>query len=153
MIDPSRIRQAFNRAAADFDSTDFLHREIRERLLDRLQGIVSEPARIIDLGAGTGGATSGLKARFPEAQILSVDSSEAMLTAGQKSAWRICADVADLPLTDGCIDLAISNLMLHHCPDPTAALSEVRRVFLISRTSATCSPPPASLSRYSTARR
>ena len=128
MIDQFRIRQAFSRAAAGFAANDFLHREIRARLLDRLQGIVTEPARIIDLGAGTGGATPALKARYPEARILSVDSSEAMLAAGQTTQWPICADAANLPLADGCIDLAISNLMLHHCPDPTAVLSEARRV-------------------------
>jgi malonyl-CoA O-methyltransferase len=128
MIDQFRIHQAFSRAAAGFDANDFLHREIRERLLDRLQGIVTEPLRIVDLGAGTGGATPALQARYPEARILSVDSSEAMLTAGQTTQSRLCADAANLPLTDGCIDLVISNLMLHHCPDPTAVLSEARRV-------------------------
>ena len=31
MIDPTRIRQAFDRAATGFDENDFLHREIREK--------------------------------------------------------------------------------------------------------------------------
>jgi len=128
MIDQSCIRQAFSRAAAGFDANDFLHREIRERLLDRLQGIVTEPARIIDLGAGTGGATPILKTRFPDARILSVDSSQAMLAAGQATDYRLCADAANLPLSDSCVDLVVSNLMLHHCPDPTAVLTEARRV-------------------------
>jgi len=128
MIDQSRVRRAFTRAAAQFDASDFLHREIRERLLERLLAISAEPAWIIDLGAGTGGATGGLKARFPDAKILSVDSSPAMLTAGKTLQHAVCADAANLPLIDGCADLVFSNLMLHHCPDPTATLSEARRV-------------------------
>lgn len=128
MIDQSRIRRAFNRAAADFNSNDFLHGEVRGRLLGRLLAIVTEPTWIVDLGAGTGGATAGLKARFPDAQILSVDSSSAMLVAGKTLEHAICADAASLPLADGCVDLVISNLMLHHCPDPGTVLSEARRV-------------------------
>ena len=31
----------------------------------------------------------------------------------------------------GAVDLVFSNLMLHHCPDPTATLSEMRRVLRI----------------------
>ncbi len=128
MIDQSCIRQAFARAAVDFDAHDFLHREVRERLLDRLSAVVAEPTWIVDLGAGTGGATPALKFRFSEAQILSVDSSAAMLRAGATTEIPVCADAACLPLADGRVDLVISNLMLHHCPDPAAALTEARRV-------------------------
>ncbi len=128
MIDTFRIRRAFDRAAAGFDARDFLHREIRERLLERLPGIVTKPVWIADLGAGTGGAAPFLKSRFPAAGLLSIDSSRAMLEAGEASKLSVCADVTNLPLADGCIDLAVSNLMLHHCPDPSATLAEIRRV-------------------------
>jgi len=128
MIDQFHIRRSFDRAAANFDASDFLHREIRERLLDRLLAIVAEPAWIVDLGAGTGGATPGLASRFPTARILSVDSSPTMLAAGQTTQLCVCADAAGLPLAEGSVDLVVSNLMLHHCPDPTAVLTEARRV-------------------------
>ncbi|MDP6675012.1 MAG: methyltransferase domain-containing protein [Gammaproteobacteria bacterium] len=128
MIDQLRIRHAFTRAAAGFDAGDFLHREVRERLLDRLQAVTAEPARIIDLGAGTGAATPGLQSRFPAAHILSIDSSAAMLTAGSAVQHGLCADAAHLPLVDDCADMVVSNLMLHHCPDPVAVLTEARRV-------------------------
>lgn len=128
MIDPTRIRRTFDRVAKTFDDTDFLHRGIRERLLERLDAIVIRPDRILDLGAGTCSATPALSARYPDARILSIDVSHTMLATGPATEWRICADAAGLPLADGCADLAISNLMLHHCPDPTAVLAEVRRV-------------------------
>ena len=128
MIDQSLIRHAFARAATQFDANDFLYREVRERLLERLLAITAEPDWIIDLGAGTGTATPDLERRFPTARILSVDSSAAMLAAGTAAPLRLCADAADLPLADGCVDLVISNLMLHHCPDPAAVLTEARRV-------------------------
>lgn len=127
MIDQQRIRRAFARAATGFDAADFLHREIRQRLLARLLNVAATPERILDLGAGTGGATDGLHQRFPDARIISVDLTPAMLAAGAKPP-AVCADAARLPLADGCIDLIYSNLMLHHCPDPVAALGEARRV-------------------------
>jgi len=128
LIDRSCIRRAFARAATHFDSGDFLHREIRERLLERLLAVAAEPGLILDLGSGTGGATPGLNKRFPAAQILSLDSSPAMLAAAQPSAWKVCADADALPVSDGRVDLVFSNLMLHHCPDPAAVLTEARRV-------------------------
>lgn len=127
MIDQRRICQAFARAAAGFDTADFLHREIRERLLTRLLAIAATPALILDLGAGTGGATVGLHERFPAARILSVDLSPPMLAAGG-ARQAVCADAARLPLTDRCVDLIYSNLMLQHCPDPVTVLGEARRV-------------------------
>ncbi len=128
MLDQHRIRHAFTRAAAGFDAGDFLYREIRARMLERLPAVTAEPALVIDLGAGTGCTTAGLQASFPAAQILSVDSSAAMLTAGNDVAQRICADATRLPLIDGCADAVVSNLMLHHCPAPAAVLTEARRV-------------------------
>jgi len=128
MIDQTRIRRAFARAAANFDAQDFLHREVRERLLERLLAVTVEPDRIIDLGAGTGNATAAIKNRFPTAQILLLDSSAQMLAAGETAPSRVCAEAANLPLVDACSDLVISNLMLHHCPDPAAVLTEARRV-------------------------
>ena len=128
MIDRTRIRRAFARAAAHFDAQDFLHREVRERLLERLLAVTVEPKRIIDLGAGTGTATAAIKNRFPTAQILLVDSSAQMLAAGKPAPSRLCAEAANLPLADACSDLVISNLMLHHCPNPAAVLTEARRV-------------------------
>jgi malonyl-CoA O-methyltransferase len=128
MIDQARIRRAFARAAAHFDAQDFLHREVLERLLERLLAVTVEPDRIIDLGAGTGNATPDIQNRFPTAQILSVDSSAQMLAAGKPAPSRLCAEAAKLPLIDACSDLVISNLMLHHCPDPAVVLTEARRV-------------------------
>lgn len=135
MLDQKLIRRGFERAAPGFDEHDFLHREIRERLLDRLAAIRIEPARVLDLGAGTGGAGPGLAARFPDADVLAIDLTHAMLKAGLASPvphqTRICADAACLPLPNQSVDVIFSNLMLHHCPDPDAVLEEARRVLAV----------------------
>ena len=128
MLDQRLVRQGFERAASGFDEHDFLHAEIRGRLLERLLAVRIEPETVVDLGAGTGSALTELSARFPGASILPIDLTRAMLSAGAAAHCGICADAARLPLPDRSIDVIFSNLMLHHCPDPAAVLVEARRV-------------------------
>ncbi len=48
-----------------------------------------------------------------------------------KNTWidyKICADVACLPIRDACADLVVSKDMIEHLPDPGAFLKEVSRV-------------------------
>jgi trans-aconitate 2-methyltransferase len=56
------------------------------------------PARVIDLGCGPGNSTGLLAARWPEAKLEGLDSSEAMLeqarASGLNATWRK-ADIAD----------------------------------------------------------
>jgi malonyl-CoA O-methyltransferase len=130
-LDRQRIRQAFRLAADTFDAEDFLHREICTRLIERFELMHLEPARIIDLGAGTGSACLGLQQRFPAADIIAVDLVPEMLLAGKREwgtgAWPVCADAASLPLRSASIDLLFSNLMLPLCPDQAAVMAEARR--------------------------
>lgn len=128
MLDQKIIRRAFERAAPDFERHAFLHREIRDRLLERLVAVRITPDIVVDLGAGTGAALGGLRDRCPRATVVPIDLTPGMLAAGTAAGRGICADAARLPLPDDSIDLVFSNLMLHHCPAPEAVLREARRV-------------------------
>lgn len=123
---PQRVRRAFDRAAAGFGEADFLHAEIRRRMLEQLQWVRIEPGLVVDAGAGWGAARAELLLRFPDARILALDSSLGMLRAGEGE--RICGDIQQMPLADGCAQLVFSNLALHWCPAIGAALAEFRRV-------------------------
>ena len=135
-IDQRQVRRAFARAAATYDSADGLQAEVRERLLERLQWVELQPRRILDLGTGTGGALPALAARFPDAELVGLDLTAAMLeraadrpapSSGQP-ALLICGDAARLPLADQSIDLVFSSLAIHWSPALDAVLAEVRRV-------------------------
>lgn len=95
-------------------------------MLEQLEWMRIDPACIVDAGAGPGGARDALIRRFPEARVLSLDSSLGMLRAG--SGERLCGDMQQMPLADGCAQLLFSNLALHWCPAIGAALAEFRRV-------------------------
>jgi len=134
VLNSQRIRNAFEKAAPGFDGTDFLHREVRGRLLKRLEMVDIHPEWVLDLGAGTCSGASGLSGVFPDGHIISLDFAKPMLDAGkhkippQSDSSRVCADAAKLPFDHQSIDLIFSNLVLHHCPNPGAALAEARRV-------------------------
>ncbi len=123
---PQQVRRAFSRAAAGFAGGDFLHAEIRRRMLEQLDWVRLEPGLIIDAGCGPGEARAGLKRRFPDARLLALDASAGMLRLAE--GRRVRGDLQQMPLADGCAQLLFSNLALHWCPAMGAALAEFRRV-------------------------
>lgn len=76
-------------AAASWDPSQYL-RFADQRLrpaLDLLAQVPLErPARVVDLGCGPGNTTTILKQRFPQADVLGVDGSEAMLAKARSAA-------------------------------------------------------------------
>lgn len=142
------VRRQFSARAARFAQHDAVVRETGARLVERLDVIRHAARRILDLGCGRGACRDALLARFPGAQWLGVDLSEAMLQAGrERASWlrrlaqwrpgasrgrdpglRACASAERLPLADGSVDLVFSNLMLHWHPAPHAVVREIARV-------------------------
>jgi malonyl-CoA O-methyltransferase len=132
-LDKAWLRRSFDRASRTYDAAAVLQREVRDILLQRLELTALSPRVVVDVGAGTGHAGRALKARYPSAYVIAVDSSVGMLrAAGKQRSWlrpfaRLCADAERLPLADGSVDLLISTCMLQWS-DPDAAFAEFRRV-------------------------
>mgnify|MGYP001572107102 CR=1 FL=1 len=137
------MRRASSRAAASYADAAVLAREVEGRMLERLQYIKLEPARILDAGCGDGHGARRLAERYPDAQVVGLDIAYPMLQAVPgRHAWvprifgrprvdYLCADFACLPLSAGGVDLAWSNLALHCAGDPQSALKELRRVLKV----------------------
>lgn len=134
LLDPLAIDRACARAAAHYDAHAVLQREVGARLLERVELLRAPPARVLDLGAGTGRDAAALRRRFPRAEILLLDRSRPLLRrARARLGWwrplrRVCADAAALPLADASVDLLLSNLLLPWVADVAAVLDECRRV-------------------------
>ena len=141
MQDRRALRRNFERAAPSFSRGDALHREIAKRMLERFEVIRLAPRRILDLGCGTGAATGGLQARFPDAKLFGLDfaarmaSASASPLAGWRRWWRgasgmtaICGEMAALPFAGSAFGLVWSNLALHWLDDPAPAIREAQRV-------------------------
>lgn len=77
------------------------------------------PRHIVDLGCGTGTVTALLRAHWPEAQIVGVDNSEAMLERARASLPDVAWVQADLAQWTPAVppDLLVSNAALHWLDD------------------------------------
>lgn len=112
------VRRQFERLAPQWDeirSPD--HLASLEAALDTLE---EPPARVLDLGTGTGAAALASAARWPDAEIVGVDVSEAMLASARRKlspelASRVSfsqADAASLPFPDASFDLVtLANMI------------------------------------------
>jgi malonyl-CoA O-methyltransferase len=123
-----RRRRAQQRGLAWPDTERFVHARLREELLERLEWTRIEPARVLDLGSGSGAAIQPLRARYPDAEIVALDHNADVLPKVDDAAIRVCAAAEALPMPDHSLDLVFASLTLAYCPDLPACLSETRRV-------------------------
>lgn len=142
-IDKKQVRRAFSRAAQDYDASAVLQREVCIRMLDKLDCIKLQPARIVDIGSGTGWGTRQLGERYPKADLIALDIAIGMLqmARGTSSWWKkifagkrenfVCADVETLPLASNSVEMVWSNLALQWCNDLPATFVEIQRVLKV----------------------
>ncbi|HET8608383.1 MAG TPA: malonyl-ACP O-methyltransferase BioC [Burkholderiales bacterium] len=140
LVDKRRMRQAFDRAAGDYDAAAVLQHEVCRRMLGRLDYIKHEPALIVDAGCGTGNALPGLRERYRKAAIVALDIAPAMLRRararlprrllrfGAAAAHAVCGDIEQLPLKSAAAGMVWSSLALQWVNDAETAFAEIARV-------------------------
>lgn len=112
------------------------YEEVFEPLTNRFAGValgtlaLAPGARLLDVGAGSGGAS--LLAAARGAGVTAVDASVAMAarTAGRAAGAAVTAVAADamaLPFADGTFDAALSVFGIVLCDDAAGALQETAR--------------------------
>ena len=127
-------RRSFEQAAQSYDAAAVLQQEVAQRLLERLDLMKLEPARVLDLGCGTGYCIPELMSRYKRADIVALDIARPMLEqARRRGRWLhrprcVCGDAERLPFEDESFDLVFSNLMLQWCVDLDVAFAELQRV-------------------------
>jgi malonyl-CoA O-methyltransferase len=139
-IDKRAMRRAFSKAATHYDASAVLQREVCTRMLEKLDIIKIKPARLLDVGSGTGWGTRQLGERFKEADIVALDIAIGMLqlARGTSSWWQklfsatqqrfLCADAEALPLAAQGMDMVWSNLTVQWCNDLPVTFVEMNRV-------------------------
>lgn len=147
-LDRAEVRRSFDHAAATYDAHAVLQREVCDRLLERLDYMNVQPARVLDLGCGTGYGLAHLRTRYPAAECVALDVAPAMLAATRarlpqagwtRKAWArwgpastpathlVCADMERLPLAANSLNLAWSSLALQWAQDLEGAFRGLHR--------------------------
>jgi SAM-dependent methyltransferase len=97
--------------------------------------IVTSTPVIADIGCGRGTTTCTLTGRLPQARIIAIDLSAALLTTtttrsrlpAAVRAGGARADFHRLPLRDGVCDLAVAAFCLYHSRSPGQVIAEIAR--------------------------
>ena len=107
------LRRQFDRLAAGWEAR--LGPEALIPLDTALDRLTEPPRRVLDVGTGTGKAARVVAKRFPQAEVVGVDLSPAMIEEARRVlpaelSGRVRFDVADasrLPFEDGAFDLVL----------------------------------------------
>jgi ArsR family transcriptional regulator len=126
----SKSEEFFASAAGQWDR---LRRELfgGASALHALPALLDRAWTVGDLGCGTGETAAAL-APFV-ARTVAVDRSGDMLQAARRRLRELRnveirrGDLEELPIADGELDAALMILVLHHVPDPGAALRDAGR--------------------------
>ena len=111
--------------AARAGTGDFLHTEVADRLLDRLDLVDREFPVVLDLGANDGTLAPALAARPGTEHVFAADPSTAFMSP--VSPPRLAADPELLPFHEAGFDLIASTLVLHWTADLPGALVQLHR--------------------------
>lgn len=116
--------------------------EVYDRLLgpitfqpyaDHLAGLATrlQPARVLELAAGTGLVTSALISALPTATVTATDLNAGMVDYGRAqvpaATWRT-ADAQEVPFADSSFDLVVCQFGVMFFPDKARAYAEMARV-------------------------
>lgn len=118
-----------------FASASFLINEVGERLLERLDLIMLDPAYILDIQAIIGCRSNELLKRYPDATVL-VSRINSNIRSRARYFWQrwssheqaLVADPHYLPLPDESVDFIFSNCFFFSSWDMTKLVSEWQRV-------------------------
>ena len=127
---------AFGERAQGYDEgwRGRMHHQIADRTADLALTCVPAPARILDVGCGTGYLLGRLAVRAPQAQVLAgIDAAPAMIEVARAAAaddrMRFVAGTAEqLPWPAATFDLVVSTTSFDHWADQRAGLAECARV-------------------------
>lgn len=130
-IDRNRVRSSFTRQASVYDGHAGVQRRVVERFAGLLKAEGARPARLLDVGAGTGSLLALLRGRYPEAFIVGMDLAEGMCRTSHEALGGeviACADAERLPFADASFDLVVSTSTFQWLSTLDAAFGEAFRV-------------------------
>jgi SAM-dependent methyltransferase len=104
----------------------FLHTEIGDRVLERLDDVAGPFPEVLDLGTHHGALAQALSHRAGIERTVAADPSHGFLM--RLGGMRVAADPDFIPFRDRSFDLVLSVLALHWAGDLPGTLVQIRRI-------------------------
>jgi ubiquinone/menaquinone biosynthesis C-methylase UbiE len=130
-----RVQDYFEMVSPQWDlmRKNFYGEEVREAVLNAVGVKLTDT--VLDVGAGTGFLTEAAAKRA--SKVIALDfsrgmSDEAVEKMGNGNVEFRIGNVESMPLQDSSVDVVIGNMVLHHCPHPRVAFSEMSRVLKLN---------------------
>jgi ubiquinone/menaquinone biosynthesis C-methylase UbiE len=125
--------QAFHDRAPGYESgyRGQMHHDIVRRTVDLALAKFGSPARVLDVGCGTGTLLRELARRVPAASLTGIDAATGMIAQARArfaGPVYLQGTAERLPFPDASFDLVISTTSFDHWADQRAGLAECRRV-------------------------
>jgi NADH dehydrogenase [ubiquinone] 1 alpha subcomplex assembly factor 5 len=111
--------------AARKGCVDFLHSEVADRIMDRLDDIDHRFRTVLDLGTHNGALFRAFERRPEIETVVAADPSFVFLD--RLHGLRVVADPEVVPFRENSFDLAVSALALHWVGDLPGTLLQLRR--------------------------
>ena len=127
IFDRDLLRRRLDRAAPGYPGADFLKRRAAGDIVMRLEAIMRDFPRAVDLGARNGAFAQALadSDAAPRVGLLvEADLSRRMLAG--RGGMRVQVDEERLPFAPASLDLIVSSLSLHWANDVVGALVQAR---------------------------
>ncbi|PXY30225.1 ubiquinone biosynthesis methyltransferase UbiE [Prauserella coralliicola] len=127
------VPAAFDRAATAYDRLVGLNPGYHAHLRAAARGLAGAGPRVLDAGCGTGASTAAVLAAVPDADVVAVDGSAAMLAVAAGKTWPrpvefVHGRVEDLPAAGvtGPFDGVLAAYLVRNLPDPDRTLTALR---------------------------
>lgn len=121
--------------ALDYDAMD--HTEVNAQFVRDFLAAGVHPGSVLDLGTGTALIPIELMQQDPRFHVVAVEFSQSMLNLAAGHLGRlgltekiilVRADAKRLPFRDNSFPMVMSNSLVHHLAEPSAAFREAHRV-------------------------
>src|SRR5207249_6302704 len=126
-----KVRDYFELVSPQWDAMrkNFYGEDVREAVLNAVH--LGRSDTVLDVGAGTGFLTEA--AAKIASKVIALDfsrgmSEEAIAKMGSGNVEFRIGNAESMPFQDSSVDAVIGNMVLHHCPHPGIAISEMSRV-------------------------
>ncbi|WP_139491082.1 malonyl-ACP O-methyltransferase BioC [Brevibacillus dissolubilis] len=135
--DKQVVSRRFSDKADTYDQYATVQKQMAHQLVDHLRSTQPAPARILEIGCGTGYLTKLMLESFPHAAYTAIDLAEGMITESrgrfESEAWRctfICADAEEWVQKQvaGSYDLIVSSACFQWFVHPDTTMGHLQRL-------------------------